>query len=218
MTAWFSTSSWQPAVVRHYDRALWEQGVLRVRDGEGQVVPFDVRRWLRSPDAADETMLAQCAGPTLDIGCGPGRLVAALAARGVPALGVDVAPAAVALTRARGGLALRRSVFDRVPGAGRWRFAVVADGNIGIGGEVGGLLSRIRELLAPGGRALIEVEPTDTDRRLEVEVTGPDGRRVGSFPWARVGAAALARLGHSCGLDAGDGWQCEGRHFVELRS
>jgi SAM-dependent methyltransferase len=218
MSAWLSTTSWQPGVVQHYDRALWQHRAVRVRDSDGEVVPFNVRRWLRSPDAADETMLAQCAGPTLDIGCGPGRLVAALAARGVPALGVDVAPAAVALTRARGGLALRRSVFDRVPGSGRWRFAVVADGNIGIGGEVGGLLSRIRELLAPGGRALVEVEPTDTDRRLLVEVTGPDGSRVGSFPWARVGAPALARLAHSCGFTARAGWQCEGRHFVELSS
>ncbi|HEY2832538.1 MAG TPA: class I SAM-dependent methyltransferase [Sporichthyaceae bacterium] len=218
MTTWLDSTAWQPAVVDHYDRALWDELGMHVRERDGEALPFDVRRWLRTPDAADETVLARCHGPTLDIGCGPGRLVAALAVRGIPALGVDVAPAAIALTRSRGGLALRRSVFERMPGAGRWHCAVVADGNIGIGGDVGGLLTRIRELLAPGGRALIEVEPTDTDRRLEVEVTAPDGRAVGAFPWARIGAPALRRVALDCGFRQRSGWHCDGRHFVELRA
>jgi SAM-dependent methyltransferase len=212
------TTSWQRAVVDQYDRALWEAGALRVRERDGTAVPFDVWRWLRSPDPADETLLARCLGPTLDIGCGPGRLVAALAVRGVPALGVDVAPAAIALTRSRGGLALRRSVFDRLPGAGRWHTAVVADGNIGIGGDVGGLLTRIRELLAPGGHALIEVEGTDTARQLEVDVTGPDGTVVGSFPWALIGARSLTRIGRDCGFARLSGWSSGPRHFVALRA
>jgi SAM-dependent methyltransferase len=211
-------NAWRPEVVVHYDRALWDEATLRVRERDGEMLPFDVARWLRTADRADETLLARCPGPTLDIGCGPGRLVAALAARGIPALGVDVAPAAVALTRSRGGLALRRSVFDRLPGAGRWRAAVVADGNIGIGGDVGGLLIRIRELLAPGGHALIEVELDETDSRLEVEVIGPDGAAVGSFPWARIGAAALTRLGEDCGFHRRSSWRLHGRQFVELRT
>jgi SAM-dependent methyltransferase len=211
-------TTWHPEVVLHYDRALWAESTLRVRERNGQTLPFDVARWLRTADAADQTLLARCAGPTLDIGCGPGRLVAALGARGIPALGVDVAPAAVALTRSRGGLALRRSVFDRLPGAGRWRAAVVADGNIGIGGDVGGLLVRIRELLAPGGRALIEVEPDDTDHRLDVEVIGPDGAALGCFPWARIGAPALAQLGEDCGFHRRWTWCCAGRRFVELHA
>jgi SAM-dependent methyltransferase len=218
VTAWPQTTSWQRSVLDHYDRALWEAGALRVRERDGTVVPFAVWRWLRGPDAADETLLSRCVGPTLDIGCGPGRLVAALAARGVPALGVDVAPAAIALTRSRGGLALRRSVFDRLPGAGRWHTAVVADGNIGIGGDVGGLLTRIRELLAPGGHALIEVEATDTDRQLEVDVTVPDGAVVGSFPWALVGAESLTRIGRDCGFVRLADWCRGGRHFVALRA
>jgi len=205
-------------VVSHYDAALWQRRSMRVREHRGDVLPFDVARWSRTPDTADESLLERCTGPTLDIGCGPGRLVAALTARGIPALGVDVAPAAVALTRARGGLALRRSVYDRLPGGGRWRTAVLADGNVGIGGDVGGLLTRIRELLAPGGHALIEVEAGDTDRRMMAEVAAPDGTAVGSFPWARIGAAALTRLSGDCGYVAAIGWQCEGRHFVDLRA
>jgi SAM-dependent methyltransferase len=218
VTSWLADTTWRPEVVVHYDRALWDETTMRVRERDGETLPFDVARWLRTADAADDTLLARCYGPTLDIGCGPGRLVAALAARGIPALGVDVAPAAIALTRSRGGLALRRSVFDRLPGAGRWRSAVVADGNIGIGGDVGGLLVRIRELLGPGGHALIEVELGDTDQRLEVDVIGPDGATVGSFPWARIGAAALARLGEDCGFRRHATWRSHDRRFVELRA
>jgi SAM-dependent methyltransferase len=218
VTPWLAQTTWRPEVVVHYDRALWDETSMRVRGRDGELLPFDVARWLRTADAADQTLLTRCSGPTLDIGCGPGRLVAALGARGVPALGVDVAPAAVALTRSRGGLALRRSVFDRLPGAGRWRTAVIADGNIGIGGDVGGLLVRIRELLAPCGRALVEVEAEDTDHRLEVEVIGPDGTAVGSFPWARIGAPALQRVGEDCGFRRRSSWRCHARRFVELRA
>src|SRR5437588_12022446 len=62
--------------------------VLELRGGEQIVMP--VARWRAEPDAADELLLARCLGPTLDIGCGPGRLTAALTSRGVPALGLGV--------------------------------------------------------------------------------------------------------------------------------
>ncbi|HEY3143875.1 MAG TPA: class I SAM-dependent methyltransferase, partial [Acidimicrobiales bacterium] len=51
------------------------------------------------------------AGPVLDVGCGPGRLVHALLARGRAALGIDLSPSAVAEAKARGALVLRRDVF-----------------------------------------------------------------------------------------------------------
>ena len=75
------------------------------------------------------------AGPVLDVGCGPGRFVIGLAQRGTVALGVDPAPAAVALCRSRGAPVLQKSVFDPLPGQGRWRTVLLADGNIGIGGD-----------------------------------------------------------------------------------
>jgi SAM-dependent methyltransferase len=172
---------------------------------------------MRPADEADHTMLRRCTGPTLDVGCGPGRLVAALAARGVPALGVDVAPAAVAITRSAGGLALRRSVFGRVPGAGRWRFALLADGNIGIGGDVGGLLTRVRELLAPGGRVFVEVEASGSEQQLVASIRERPGGRAATFTWARVGAAALLRLAEACGFDCAEEWDTADRHFVALQ-
>ena len=43
-----------------------------------------------TPTRADLALLAHCTGRTLDIGCGPGRLTAALAALGHVVLGIDV--------------------------------------------------------------------------------------------------------------------------------
>lgn len=50
------------------------------------------------------------------------------------ALGIDVSEIAVAHARSRGATAIEASVFDRVPGAGRWGSAPLLDGNVGIGG------------------------------------------------------------------------------------
>jgi SAM-dependent methyltransferase len=215
-TAMSAEQAWGPAVLDHYERALWTRTALRLDDEGGTPVAFDVSRWLRAPDAADRTILDRCTGPTLDIGCGPGRLVAALTARGIPALGVDVAAAAVALTRSAGALALRRSVFDRVPGAGRWRTALLADGNVGIGGDVGGLLSRIRDLLAPGAHAVVEVERGDTVERLTARIVTTTGE-IASFPWARVGATAMLEIAEFCGFQPIEHWGCGERSFVNLQ-
>lgn len=208
---------WSDETVARYSGALWSGGALRVRDGAGGRIPFDVTRWLAVADRADESMLDRCAGPTLDVGCGPGRLVAALTARGVPALGIDVATAAVALARSCGALVLRRSVFDRLPGAGRWTVAMLADGNIGIGGDPAALLARLRELLAPDGLALVEVDPAEVEEHFTAGIEGPDGRVIEEFPWVRVGADALVRLARPLGYVPVESWACQGRRFVSLR-
>src|SRR5277367_1650881 len=74
----------------------------RVRYADGRDLPLAIARWCSEPDAADLALLDRCADPTLDVGCGPGRLVAALSAAGRQALGVDVAAAAVRLARGAG--------------------------------------------------------------------------------------------------------------------
>ena len=98
-----------------FDDALATQRCwLRLDDGERHELP--VWRWHAKPDETDELMLHRCWGPTLDVGCGPGRLTGALRERGTVTLGIDTSPRAVSLTSRRGGIALRQSVFDRVPG------------------------------------------------------------------------------------------------------
>jgi SAM-dependent methyltransferase len=211
-----TTDCWEPDLIARYERALWQGTPLRVRDQTGGVLPFDVTRWLREPDTADETLLSRCTGPTLDIGCGPGRLVAELARRGVPSLGVDVAHAAVAIARSCGATVLRRSVFDRMPGNGRWQVALLADGNIGIGGNPAALLRRVFELLCPGGLALVEVDAGEDLDEFTASVVCADGHTVASFPWARLGALPLIDLAVPLGFRAVEQWSSAGRLFVAL--
>ncbi|MGW1671289.1 class I SAM-dependent methyltransferase [Streptomyces sp. NPDC002324] len=191
-------------------------GGPRTPGATADLLPLDVERWCAAPDAADHGVLNRCTGLVLDIGCGPGRLVAALAARGIRALGVDVSPAAVTRTRRAGGDALRRSVFDPLPKEGRWGTALLMDGNAGIGGDPVLLLARLRDLVRPGGRLLAEAACDDVDERLTVRVEDAHGRHGRSFPWARLGPTALLRAADATGWLLTGRWSADGRPFLEL--
>ncbi|WP_030725566.1 class I SAM-dependent methyltransferase [Streptomyces sp. NRRL S-237] len=193
------------------------QGPLYLRRSDGWLLPLDVERWCAEPDEADEGVLARCTGPVLDIGCGPGRLVATLAARGHRALGVDVTPEAVARTTRAGGSALCRSVFDPLPGEGRWGTVLLIDGNIGIGGDPAALLHRAAQLAAPDGSLLVEVTTADVDERVEVHVDDGRGGHGAPFWWARLGARALCGEAADAGWTRSETWQAAGRGFVSLR-
>ena len=207
-----------------YEDSLRTGRSVLVRYADGTAVPLDVARWQGVARGADASLLDRVSGAALDIGCGPGRLVSALAARGVFALGIDIAPEAVDLTRRAGGRALQRSVFDEVPYAGRWVSAVLADGNIGIGGDPVRLLRRTAELLAPDGRLLVELDRPGTGVRLErVRLEDADGRPGAWFKWAHVAADALAPLAAQAGLALMDEWSMpdppvddSARWFAEL--
>lgn len=197
-----------------YARAMVRgRGPLYLRRDDGWLLPLDVERWCAPPDEADRTLLARCCGSVLDIGCGPGRLVAGAARAGEPVLGVDVSPAAVARTKGTGAPVLCRSVFDRLPGEGRWHHALLIDGNVGIGGDPRALLARCRDLLAPAGATLIvEVECEETDERHEVSLD-PDAPML---MWALVGAAAVCAIAEPLGFGTQSIWSRNGRRFVEL--
>lgn len=200
-----------------YDDALRSGEHLHVARGDGQVEPLDLARWLAPADSVDLDALARAEPPVLDIGCGPGRVVAGLAERGMLCLGIDIAPAAVVLTRGRGLNALRRNVFGHVPGAGRWRTVVLFDGNIGIGGDPETLLRRISTLLVPTGRVLVEVSPDGMRDERDVLRFVRAGRAAGSvFPWAFVGTGALAGYADRTGFTIAESWTSCGRAFVCL--
>ncbi|MFE0025459.1 methyltransferase domain-containing protein [Amycolatopsis sp. NPDC059021] len=166
----------------------------------GERVELPVERWTGRPCPGDDVLLDACTGPTLDIGCGPGRLTAALTRRGVASLGVDSSPTAVRLTHQRGGVALCRSVFDRMPGEGRWRHALLADGNIGIGGEPAALLQRTAALIAEDGDVLVELDPPGfglRHERVRLLPGRPEGRW---FTWAWVGADRITEVAATAGL------------------
>jgi SAM-dependent methyltransferase len=153
-----------------------------------------MRTWRDAADVSDVALLAHCVGATLDIGCGPGRMSQALAVRGACVLGIDAVPEAVALTRARGASALVRDVFAPIPAEGRWDTALLADGNIGIGGDPVTLLRRVHDLLAPGGRAVVEVARPGVGMRMVSLALVCAGARSTPFPWSVVGVDAVPEV------------------------
>jgi SAM-dependent methyltransferase len=164
------------------------------------VLPAD--RWLDRADESDHRLfVAPCSGPTLDVGCGPGRLVLALQGRGVAAHGIDVSPEAVELACAWGASVSQADVFAPLPGEGRWAHALLADGNVGIGGRPDRLLGRVGELLAPGGRVHVELHAGAdigvTTRNVRLHV---GGRHSTPFRWATVGMDAIADVAAEAGL------------------
>lgn len=190
--------------------------VTRLRGQDGTVIPLDVAIWSAPADALERRRLADVTGPVLDIGCGPGRLVVALAERGIPALGVDASPVAVGQAVERRAAALVRSVFEPLPGIGRWRTALLFDGNIGIGGDPLRLLHRVAELLGEGGRLLVETAPPGTGlHRFAARVER--GEAVSDwFPWAQVDADDLLPLAARVGLHPVATTHEDGRWFVDL--
>jgi SAM-dependent methyltransferase len=186
-------------------------------DQVGRTQPFEVGQWSSAPDWVDrELFIDPCDAETIDIGCGPGRLVGEIAARKIPAMGIDVSTEAVRQTRIRGALALRRDVFGEIPGEGRWAYALLADGNLGIGGDPVRLLARIGSMLAPGGRVIAEVADAGTGfvrerRRLRVE-----GRMSAHFEWAVVGLDAIDDVARQAGMRVVETRTVGGRHTATM--
>jgi hypothetical protein len=75
-------------------------------------------------------------------------------------------------------------------------------------------MHRCAQLLAPGGRILIEAEADDVDERLTTWLEHPDGRRGPGFAWARIGTSALVRTTAEAGLTVTGQWRSASRAFV----
>jgi len=191
--------------------------ILRAHTGE--TLEMDLGRWHDPATAEEQEILATVDGPVIDLGCGPGRLVASLASRRVPALGVDSSPSAITLARMRGATVLQRDLFGPLPGEGRWGTALLFDGNVGIGGDPSRLLTRCRQLTAAGGEVVAEVQPPGTGWRRLTAWFERDGERSESFAWAVVAADAIAALAQPAGLRVADiAPTPSGRWFARLRS
>ncbi len=195
-----------------YDGCLRGLDDVEVEHEDGRTERLPVAAW-RDGRPGDDALLDRCDGPTLDIGSGPGRLTVRLGERGLPALGIDVTPYAVEMTRAAGGLALLRDVFDRIPGTGRWETVLLADGNIGIGGDPPVLLRRVAALMNAGGRAVVELG--DSTHTEWIRLRG--ARQVGEwFRWSHVGADAIGAYASAAGLNVACTWTAAARCFAEL--
>ena len=206
-----------PEAERLYAAALMRRPEpLVARDRAGTATKLPTERWLAGAGPADLRLLRRARGPVLDVGCGPGRHVRALAKLGIAALGLDASPAAVRVARERGTQVVHGSVFDAVPATGGWRTVLLLDGNVGIGGDPAALLRRLADLLTDDGSVLCECDPPGRGVRagpLRLEHARGTSRW---FPWAHVSADAVDEVAHCAELAVRARWEDAGRWFAEL--
>ncbi|HET7328911.1 MAG TPA: methyltransferase domain-containing protein [Nocardioidaceae bacterium] len=179
--------------------------------------PLPVQRWARDVSRRDRMLLDHCEGDTLDVGCGPGRMTAALTARGHRCLGIDVSPEAVAHARRRGADAVVADVFASVPHAGQWHTALLADGNIGIGGDPVRLLRQVSGVLAAQATIVVDLAPPGVPTRTSQIRLIVDGLSTEPFAWSVVGVDAVRRLARESDLDVATIADAGGRWFALLR-
>ncbi len=175
-------------------------------------------RWLRPADPVDAMVVSRCEPPVIDVGCGPGRMVAALQHSGRAVLGIDISRSAVAIGVREGGQILRRDLADPLPGEGRWGTALLLDGNIGIGGDVAWVLRRCRDLVGAGGLIICETDP-DPARCERYDLVLNDAHRCSEpMAWASLGILSLQRIGATLDLILVEEWQAGGRAFASFRT
>jgi len=187
--------------------------LLRLSDGH--LVRLPVARWTGPVDRADESLLRRATGAVLDVGCGPGRLTAALHVRGADVRGLELLPDVPVLARAAGAALTVGDVFGDVPRTGGWDSVLLADGNVGIGGDPVRLLRRSAELLAPGGQVLCELHAGPEPGPGPVRLEGL-GTASAWFPWALVCAPSLPAAASAAGLGVDELWSVDGREFASL--
>ncbi len=201
-----------------YDRALdGERCWIRHDDGEVRLLP--VHRWLggRGADEAfDEAVTQMCSGATIELGCGPARLVARLIRRGIPALGIDRSATAIRLAGRCGAPALLSDVFKPLPGIGCWQTVLLVDGNVGLGGDPLRILGRAAELLSSGGQCVVEFDAEAIGIRTGW-VRLESAHRVGPwFRWSSVGVDGAELLAAQVGLTLTSVQMIAGRVITSL--
>lgn len=127
-----------------------------------------------------DAVLSRRPGSVLDVGCGEGWLVRALAEHGIRGIGVDVVPALIDQARQAGGGDFRLASYDDIA-AGRLDVRVdVLIANFAFLGKesVEGLVARARDLLDTQGSVVIQtLHPVVANGDLPYQ----DGWRTGSW-------------------------------------
>lgn len=141
-----------------------------------------------------------CTGPTIELGCGPGRLVARLIQRASPhSVSTDPRPRSswrAGAVRRPCWVTCSRSCPERACG----RRCYWSTATSGFGGDPLRILARAFELLARGGRCIAEFEAETIGIRSRW-VRLESSCEVGPwFRWATVGVDSAAALAAQVGL------------------
>lgn len=144
---------------------------------------IESRRLVTDQAIIDAAMacMPRCA---IDIGCGEGWLVRALAGRGVDVLGVDAVPSLIEAAREQGGGRFEAMTYEQIAAGALQAKADVAICNFSLLGQVSteAVLAAVPSLLEPGGVLLVQtLHPVVACGELPYR----DGWREGS--WAGCG-------------------------------
>jgi SAM-dependent methyltransferase len=194
-------------------------------DPSGAFKAFEAGTWAgraATYDLVTGAVTAQVAGPlldaaqvgrgtrVLDVGCGPGTVAAAAAARGARPDGVDLAPAMVALARSRHpGIPFQVGDAEALPSRDGAYGAVVAGFLVNHVPSPERALAECARVLAPGGRlALALWAPADDNPLLgelsaavaESGVDVREGLPPGPDPYRLAGEAPMRRALEAAGL------------------
>ena len=132
----------------------------------------------------------------VDVGCGDGALTRALAARGIPTLGIDASPRMIALARARAGEdpLLEYQIGDVMTGAlPPAAFDLVVSVAMAHHAPLERVVRSLTALVAPGGTLLLQDVTTRRGiRHLPINGVAWAARRLGLLPGGRTRAAVAA--------------------------
>jgi 2-polyprenyl-3-methyl-5-hydroxy-6-metoxy-1,4-benzoquinol methylase len=127
-----------------------------------------------------DAVLSRSPRTVLDIGCGEGWLVRALAEHGIPAIGVDVVPALIDQAKQAGGGDFRVVSYEEIAAGGLKTKTDVAVANFSLIGKdsVEGVIRHAPELINSNGALIIQtLHPIVATGDLPYE----DGWREGSW-------------------------------------
>lgn len=156
---------------------------------------YDLDKPEAPPDAFDyyEAEAARTEGAILEPMCGSGRFLLPLAARGFDIQGSDASPDMLSACRERArqlGLTpvVSQQRLDALHADRQFGLVFIPSGSFSLITDLHAAsqaLERIRELIAPGGRFIVEVERRNSERCSELSgtwggrwVTRPDGAKI----------------------------------------
>ena len=140
------------------------------------------------PDSLEAALLTHVVGRCLDIGCGAGRILRYLSAKGCAVVGIDIDPPLIQLCPELGDSPVHVTSWEKMEPLGQFDSLLLLNRSIGIGGNLAGvkrLLARCAASASSRGVLLFDsyevAGPTGVlERTLRHKYRGQYGE---AFPW-----------------------------------